>query len=109
MFSSQILRSTIMLAVMAPAVLAAPALSSSTASVAESETIVAPASTPTVPLASDDPNLPLWGPDSEVIPGKIPEPIRGQLGATIIGPENIPLELQNPDLLAPPTTDNGFV
>ena len=26
---------------------------------------------------------------------------------TLLGPENIPLELQNADLLAPPTTDNG--
>jgi hypothetical protein len=112
MFPSQVLRSTIILAIVASTVLAAPASvlsSTSTTSVPESETIVAPATTPTVPLASDDPNVALWGPDSEVIPGKIPAPIRGQLGASILGPDNIPIDLQNPDLLAPPTTDNGFV
>jgi hypothetical protein len=61
--------------------------------------------TPTVPFASDDPNNPLWDPES----AKIPEPIRGSLGATILGPKNIPVELQNSDAFAPPTTDNGDV
>ena len=32
----------------------------------------------------------------------IPEPIRGDLGAAILGPRNIPLERENPDLLASP-------
>ncbi|KAF8889600.1 RmlC-like cupin domain-containing protein [Infundibulicybe gibba] len=50
-----------------------------------------------------DPNLPLWGLDSDVAP----QPIRGNLGATILGPQNKPLELENADLFAPPTTDNG--
>ncbi|TFK84078.1 oxalate decarboxylase [Polyporus arcularius HHB13444] len=57
----------------------------------------------TVPLASDDPNGILWLPDSDIIPtGQ-----RGQLGGTVIGPQNVPIDLQNADLLAPPTTDHG--
>jgi hypothetical protein len=39
----------------------------------------------------------------------IPEPIRGDRGASILGPRNIPLERQNPDLLASPYTDNGTI
>ena len=39
----------------------------------------------------------------------VPQPQRGSLGASILGPQNIPLELQNADLLAPPTTDHGSV
>jgi oxalate decarboxylase len=38
-----------------------------------------------------------------------PEPIRGEDGATILGPRNVPLERENPDQLAPPSTDNGLV
>ncbi|HEX4679354.1 MAG TPA: oxalate decarboxylase family bicupin [Gaiellaceae bacterium] len=34
-----------------------------------------------------------------------PEPIRGSDGATILGPRNEPLQHENPDLLAPPSTD----
>ena len=52
-----------------------------------------------------DPNYELWTPDS----GSSPSPQRGQLGASILGPQNLPVELQNADLLAPPTTDNGDV
>ena len=52
-----------------------------------------------------DPNDELWTPDS----GSSPSPQRDQLGASILGPQNIPLELQNADLVAPPTTDNGDV
>jgi oxalate decarboxylase len=36
-----------------------------------------------------------------------PEPIRGDLGAPIMGPRNVPLERENPDLLASPETDAG--
>jgi hypothetical protein len=39
----------------------------------------------------------------------IPEPIRGDRGASILAPRNIPLERQNPDLLASPYTDNGTI
>ncbi|KIJ61838.1 hypothetical protein HYDPIDRAFT_115308 [Hydnomerulius pinastri MD-312] len=66
----------------------------------------APAATPTVPYASDDPNYPLWTDESV---GVTPEPIRGTLGAKILGPQNIPMELQNSDAFAPPTTDAGDV
>jgi oxalate decarboxylase len=38
-----------------------------------------------------------------------PEPIQGNLGATILGPHNIPLERENPDLLSSPQTDHGTV
>lgn len=69
---------------------------------ASSTSAAAPAS-PTVLHASDDPNGILWTPGSNTVP----EPERGSLGASIIGPQNVPVELQNADLLAPPTTDNG--
>jgi oxalate decarboxylase len=39
----------------------------------------------------------------------VPQPIRGRDGATILGPRNVPLERQNPDLLAPPRTDAGTI
>src|SRR5215471_21799523 len=39
----------------------------------------------------------------------LPEPIKGALGATILGPRNIPLERENPDLLASPQTDAGTI
>ena len=64
---------------------------------------VAPIST--VPFASDDPNGMLWGPDT---PG-IPEPVRGSLGAPLLGPQNVLLDKQNSDFLAPPSTDAGTV
>ncbi|KAJ7056856.1 oxalate decarboxylase [Mycena amicta] len=71
-----------------------------------SKTSSAPASTATVPFASTDPNEVLWGLDPSS--GK-PAPIRGSLGAPILGPENVALEQENPDLFAPPTTDSGSV
>ena len=58
-----------------------------------------------IEYTDSDPNYELWTPDSGISP--IPE--RGQLGASILGPQNVPLELQNADLLAPPTTDNGII
>jgi oxalate decarboxylase len=36
-----------------------------------------------------------------------PEPIQDGLGATILGPHNVPVERENPDLLASPQTDTG--
>ncbi|KAG1876266.1 putative oxalate decarboxylase/oxidase [Suillus subluteus] len=80
-------------------------LSSAVAVPASSSVASAPAATPTVPYASDDPNYPLWNEFEDIVP----EPIRGTLGATILGPQNVPLELQNTDLFAPPTTDEGSV
>ncbi|KAK0536992.1 hypothetical protein OC834_000987 [Tilletia horrida] len=41
--------------------------------------------------------------------GTLPEPIRGSTGASSIGPSNPELDRQNPDSLAPPTTDGGNV
>src|SRR6266478_2413326 len=38
-----------------------------------------------------------------------PQPIRGDRGASIMGPRNVPLERENPDLLASPSTDAGTV
>ncbi|KAJ3798155.1 oxalate decarboxylase [Lentinula aff. detonsa] len=61
---------------------------------------------PTVPYASTTSNSVLWGPDS---PDSVPNPYRGKTGASILGPDNIPIDLENPDLLAPPSTDNGDV
>jgi oxalate decarboxylase len=39
----------------------------------------------------------------------IPEPVRGSLGAPILGPRNLPLERENPDLLVSPETDAGTI
>lgn len=80
-------------------------LSCVVAAPAPSGTSSAPESTQTVPYASDDPNDPLWNYKSKIVP----QPIRGSLGASLLGPQNIPIELENPDLLAPPSTDNGDV
>jgi hypothetical protein len=66
----------------------------------------APAATPTVPYANDDPNYWLWTANSI---DANPQPVREGLGADILGPQNIPIELENSDSLAPPTTDNGNV
>ncbi|KAI9434386.1 oxalate decarboxylase [Lactarius indigo] len=65
----------------------------------------APNASATVVPASDDPNSPIFPPDSDVSA----QPIRGGLGGAILGPQNLPLQQQNPDLLAPPTTDHGSV
>lgn len=37
------------------------------------------------------------------------EPVRGDMGATILGPRNVPLERENPDMLASPSTDAGTI
>jgi oxalate decarboxylase len=37
------------------------------------------------------------------------EPIRGERGASILGPRNPPIERENPDLLASPDTDAGTI
>jgi oxalate decarboxylase len=39
----------------------------------------------------------------------VPEPIRGDRGATILGPRNLPLERENPDMLVSPPTDAGTI
>src|SRR6185436_16795111 len=40
---------------------------------------------------------------------KSPQPIRGNLGASILGPRNVPVERENRDLLASPSTDSGTI
>jgi oxalate decarboxylase len=39
----------------------------------------------------------------------LPEPVRDDDGATVLGPRNVALERQNPDLLVAPRTDHGTV
>jgi oxalate decarboxylase len=39
----------------------------------------------------------------------MPEPVREHEGATILGPHNVPIERQNPDLLVPPRSDHGTI
>ncbi|PCH41733.1 oxalate decarboxylase [Wolfiporia cocos MD-104 SS10] len=80
---------------------AAPTGSSTTASSVTS----AAEPSETVPLASDDPNYVAYN----VSDVGTPEPTRGTLGASILAQQNIPIDRQNPDLLAPPTTDHGTV
>jgi oxalate decarboxylase len=41
--------------------------------------------------------------------GQAPEPIVGERGASILGPRNVPVEIENPSLLTPPWTDSGTV
>ncbi|KAG7442548.1 Bicupin oxalate decarboxylase oxidase [Guyanagaster necrorhizus] len=62
--------------------------------------------TATVEFISTDPNGVLWNEESNP---SIVTAERGKLGASVIGPDNIPTDLQNPDFLAPPTTDSGTV
>ncbi|MCO8255004.1 oxalate decarboxylase family bicupin [Haladaptatus sp. AB618] len=38
-----------------------------------------------------------------------PQPIQADRGASILGPRNVPLERENPDLLASPDTDAGTI
>ncbi|KAF9076913.1 RmlC-like cupin domain-containing protein [Rhodocollybia butyracea] len=52
----------------------------------------------TIAFASTASNDVLWGSDS---PPSVPKPFRGTTGASVQGPDNVPLDLQNPDLLAP--------
>ncbi|KAK0431426.1 oxalate decarboxylase [Armillaria borealis] len=62
--------------------------------------------TTTAGFISTDPNNVLWNDTSDP---SVVTPQRGTLGAPILGPDNIPLDLQNPDLFAPPTTDSGLL
>jgi oxalate decarboxylase len=40
---------------------------------------------------------------------QIPQPIRGREGAPVLGPNNPPLQRQNPDIIVPPATDSGTI
>lgn len=89
----------------AAASVAAPVVASGTVSASAEE------ASPTVPYASKNPNRVAWNPGSV---SDDPQPIRvtssgNTLGGVILGPQNVPIDLQNPDLLAPPTTDHGSV
>jgi len=74
---------------------------------------------PHVPYTGSNPNYQLWSPPSAseyegigldgTAPPAKPEPKRAGLGASILGPDNLPLDYQNADALAPPTTDHGSV
>lgn len=85
----------------APTGSTATASHSSTASSASS----AAAASPTVAYASDDMNYSFWNKFADTTP----EAVRGTTGGSILGPQNVPLERQGPDFLAPPTTDSGSV
>jgi len=71
---------------------------------------------PNVPYTDSNPNGVLWTAPVRgdvVLSGKgkepRPSPERSGTGASILGPDNLPIDLQNADALAPPTTDNGQV
>ncbi|WP_433617769.1 oxalate decarboxylase family bicupin [Paenibacillus cellulositrophicus] len=40
---------------------------------------------------------------------RIPQPIRGREGATDEGPRDVLRDMENPDMLVPPKTDNGLI
>ncbi|GJJ10006.1 hypothetical protein Clacol_004232 [Clathrus columnatus] len=84
---------------------AAPAPPHSTSTPTKTSTSTAATSSFTAGLTSDDPN------DSFIneFQNETPEAIRGSLGATVIGPQNIDLDRQSADFLAPPSTDAGSV
>lgn len=68
-----------------------------------SSTNSAASSTQTVAYASDDPNYSYWS----KFQNSVPVPERGTTGGSILGPQNIPLDREGPDFLAPPSTDSG--
>ncbi|EIN03969.1 oxalate decarboxylase [Punctularia strigosozonata HHB-11173 SS5] len=102
------------LSLSAPAVGSSSAVSTADVSASDgaSTTSAVPAVTQTVAPASDNPNTIMWTPDDPPSGADATEPyqpIRGSLGSNIIGPQNVPMQQQNADLLAPPTTDHGTV
>ncbi|KAF5359108.1 hypothetical protein D9756_002967 [Leucocoprinus leucothites] len=80
------------------------AVPSSTVSAPGTGTSGAVPATETVPTIDLDPNFRAW---NESTPGE-KEPVRGSLGAPVIGPTSDEvIDKQNADLLAPPSTDHG--
>lgn len=79
--------------------------SPSAALVTTSKTLASVEPWSTVPSIDLDPNGPLWSEGDDIVP----QPIRGSLGAPLMGPLNSAIDLQNPDLLASPSTDHGSV
>lgn len=61
--------------------------------------------TATVPYADDNANGVMWNSSYS----GVPQAVRGTLGASVLGPQDVGLSKENPDLLAPPTTDAGTV
>ena len=86
------------------AILTAVCLATS-AFAAPAGTASAAESTPTTPYASENSNEILWSQTQNMVP----QAIRGGLGSTVLGPQNVVIDLQNADLLAPPSTDAGTV
>lgn len=80
-------------------------LSSAVPSVTGSSISSAPPEEETVSAASDFLNDQAYSQGTT----ETPEAINGGLGASLIFPDNIALDQQNPDVLAPPTTDQGIV
>ncbi|KAK7037809.1 hypothetical protein VNI00_010770 [Paramarasmius palmivorus] len=65
-------------------------------------------STATRDYISTEPNAPMWGIGAS--PGdSVLQPVRGNLGAPLMGPDNKAIDIQNPDFLAGPSTDHGSV
>ncbi|KAI0322896.1 oxalate decarboxylase [Amylostereum chailletii] len=99
------------LVILATVSVAAPTSNLTTPTTVSSQTASEVASAPpeweTVPPASQDPNDPIFPDDATDVAN--PQPERGSLGGSILGPVNVPISLQNPDLLAPPTTDHGDI
>ncbi|CCM04958.1 uncharacterized protein FIBRA_07155 [Fibroporia radiculosa] len=95
-------------AIAAPAPLSKRVVSSTASAIPASETVLP---------ASDSANNVMWNPVAGT--GARPassntsttehQPIRGALGATIVAQQNKALQQQNPDALAPPTTDSGVI
>ncbi|KEP51821.1 oxalate decarboxylase [Rhizoctonia solani 123E] len=79
--------------------------SSSSTSTGPSLTTDSAYPSPTVPYASDELNESYLN----KFQNELPVPIRGSKGASILGPQNVAIDRQNPDLLTPPTTDHGSV
>lgn len=88
-------------------VLPSPSVSESPAGHSSSGSAVstAPSEAQTVAPASDNSNTQVFPQDTN----ETPEAVNGPLGATIIFPDNTVIDQQNPDALAPPSTDHGSV
>ncbi|QRV73690.1 oxalate decarboxylase [Ceratobasidium sp. AG-Ba] len=84
----------------APAAIHSSSAATHTTSTTGSATSATGASlpSPTVPYASDELNQSFLG----KFRVERPEPMRGSTGGNILGPQNVELDRQNPDVLAPP-------
>lgn len=86
------------------AILSTPGYGAPTSVVSSAASAAEPSAT--IGFASENPNRLAFGASETE---DAPQPIRDTLGASILGPQNVALDQQNPDLLAPPTTDAGTV